>query len=551
MDKLELHLTPDKNGFDRLYRIKEIENKERIMRAVNGNVEHVSRIESDFDARITNLVVNAPGGNDPMVLDSLTDGSIQFESLRKRFEYEKSKRELQHYYINVEEFPRLAVEQFDNPRIQRAIDMVGKIGGGVVYLHKSTTINAPIALGDNVCLMGNGVASIITCTGQNKYPAIVNKDIINGNDYISIIDVFIDVDAEARGLLADDTSNGIKIGANDANTCDNLYISGVWIKNTGHAGMYLSNITNFIVSQNLIFNTYRDGIVVWFNSVAGVISDNIVRDCGDDCIALNSEAPGHENAKCRDIVISGGVVSHRNTSIFGGGVRIGGADNITVSDVIVNKVQGHGIAVSGSFVTNRQSVNVNVTNCIVKNSGTNPSASASGIVLSNCIDSSVQGCKVIDFYNAGIYITPNSLECSVHDNHVKVGKKSTSVGIIVDGKINNIHDNKVTEVQGSGITINADSNTVQNNILRNCCKEQTGGAYVLITNSSNFHTVQGNKIIRTQTVYGSYGIRIASGTSNGCFITNNHTINFSQGNGISNGSTGNNSIVNNYEVLAA
>lgn len=81
-----------------------------------------------------------------------------------------------------------------------------------------------------MCLMGNGVASIIKCAGQDKYPAIVNKDITNGNNYISIIDVFIDVDAEYRGLLADNSSNGIKIGANDTNTCDNLYISGVWIK---------------------------------------------------------------------------------------------------------------------------------------------------------------------------------------------------------------------------------------------------------------------------------------------------------------------------------
>lgn len=315
--------------------------------------------------------------------------------------------------------------------------------------------------------------------------------------------------------------------------------------------MYVSNTTNFIISQNLIFNAYRDGIAVWFNSSAGIISDNIVRDCGDDCIALNSEAPGHENAKCRDIAISGGVLSHRNSSIFGGGVRIGGCDNITVSDVIVNRVQGHGIAVSGTLVTNRQSINVTVANCIVKNSGTNPSAVASGIVLSNCIDSSVQGCKVIDFYNSGIYISPDSLECSVHDNHVKLGKKSTSTGIAVDGKINDVQNNKISEIQGSGIVINSDNNLVQSNIVRNCCKEQTGGAYILIANSSNFHTIQGNKLTRTQTIYGSFGIRVATGTSNGCFITNNHTVNFHQGNGVSSGSTGINSITNNFEVIAS
>lgn len=71
--KLELYITPENSLYGRDYRNKENENKHRIMRSVNGQVEYLNHTVTEQNARIENLVINESGNSNPEVIDARVD----------------------------------------------------------------------------------------------------------------------------------------------------------------------------------------------------------------------------------------------------------------------------------------------------------------------------------------------------------------------------------------------------------------------------------------------------------------------------------------------
>ena len=395
---------------------------------------------------------------------------------------------------------------------------------------------------DNIELFGTQNA-LIRCSGSTTYNAITNLDPVKGNNNMYIHDLIIDVQRTNRGIGADNGSNGIRFISSDANRCENVRIENVTVKDTGHAGMYLYNLKNSIVKDNKVYDTMRDGIVVWCNSENVQLTDNSVWDAGDDCIAVNSEVTGHSGTKCVDIVIKGGKLSQRSDSIYGTGVRVAGGERVTVSAVNISDVQGHGILVEGSFINNNPSKNVTVFGNNIVNAGT-VNSGGSGIAVTNAQLSSINGNTITNSYLNGIQLTGNDTSCE--NNKVTGGKTATTNGIVLLGTGCSARNNEVYNIPNIGIDVgNVDCQAVGNKVKDACL--QTINPFIRVPANVSYTQVNNNTCRKTQGL-GSYGVRLATGTGDYNIVTGNLGRGFTAGNEVSSGATGTHNVLANNSI---
>jgi hypothetical protein len=392
----------------------------------------------------------------------------------------------------------------------------------------------------NVEFFGNKNNTKIVCSGSNAYSAIVNLDPVNGNNNMYIHDLIIDVQRDNRGIGADNASNGIRILSADANRCENVTIENVHVTGTGHAGMYLYNLKRSVIKNNKVSDTMRDGIVVWCNSEYVQILNNEVWDVGDDCIAVNSEVTGHQGTRARNIVINGGNLSHRVGSIYGSGVRIEGAEYVTVSNLNINNVQGHGVIVEDSFLDTFLSENVVIANNNITDVGS-ANSSGSGISVAHALSAIVKNNTITNAYLNAIQMTGDDTSCE--GNIIRGGQIATTNGISIQGVGCSARNNEIYDVPNMGIDIANFDAQVTGNKIKDACLQSTN-PYIRIAANIEFALVNSNKCRKTKGT-GSYGVRISTGASDNCIVVGNLTRGFVAGNGVSNAGTGTNNLVAN------
>lgn len=413
-------------------------------------------------------------------------------------------------------------------------------------------ISANLTLPTNAVLFGDGPGSELQQIGTTVFSAIVNANPTLGNANLTIRDLRINGNRSVRlaGLPAeagDDGSNGIRFSAPDAAPANGVLVQDVTIENTGHVGLMIFNATDVRITRVIVRNTRRDGIDVWFNSSRVVISDCIVYDCGDDCISICGENPGHTNGtKVTYVSIIGGTYSHRADSVFGRGIYLSGADDVTVSGAVISNTFSHGIQVDKSYVTNYAPKRITITGCTIMQAG-NATTSGSGISVTSCDGLLINGNVIEGAYNSGILVNGvTAARCSVVNNVIRKGQATASIGInIAFGATDvSVKGNRIAQTPSYGIACAAHDCSITDNHLYGCCDIATGNSFIYVTSNASRLLIVGNKLTKL-TGKGLYGVRFIAGSTLGCLTSGNMFTGFGAGNGYSDVSTGPNTEANN------
>ncbi len=418
----------------------------------------------------------------------------------------------------------------DTVALQAAINAAA--GAEIVLIPVGTYRFSSLTLPTGTRLKGFGKqASILKVLDATiSGVAIVNADTTLGNDNISLQDFTLDVNATARGVRGDATSDGVRISCADANRCDNILIEGVEVRDTGHVGLFLTNITHAIIQDNLIYDSYRDGINVWFNSSDVVVEGNQVLEAGDDCIAVNSENVGHVGPQAQRIAIVGNVCTHRTSSALGGGIRVLGGIDISIVGNIVRDVFGSGISAIMSVQSSFPSKRITISGNVVDTAGDAASLSNCISVGSGCQEVSIVGNTVSDGYGGGISV---SSPCVVANNTIRGGVDANAVGVTALGEGVLIANNVIERSASYGILVSADDVQVIGNRVNGPCQITTAANAIHVSGNINNAIIAENHVIRDG-ANGARGINIATGAGAGCFVHGNYTEGWSAGNDVSN-----------------
>ena len=403
-------------------------------------------------------------------------------------------------------------------------------------------IDNTLTLPSGVTVRGDGMGKTILRAKANPtdgagYLGIVNADTTNGNDDITLSDFTYDGNRQNRDPA--NVSNSLRLLASDANSCDRVTLERVEVRNSPFAAMQFMNCQVLTVRGCRVDDSVRDGITVWYNSRHVVIADNIIRNTRDDCIALNSEASPHVGTQVRYVSITGNVLQQAADSVFGTGVNVGGAEDVTVAGNVVVYAQGFGIITQGGLSSGAAlpSKRVTITGNTVKESGTALSGGG-GIGVANTEGCSVVGNTVEGYYGNGIQLGSRT-SCS--GNTVRAGKTGNSVGILASAAFCAIVGNNLYQCTTTGIACNAEKTLVSGNTLEECCTTTLTAAYVLVSGGNSRNVVTGNIMRRLTT--GTYGVRLATGAGDYNVVTDNLTQGFPAGQGISSAATGTNNVI--------
>lgn len=431
--------------------------------------------------------------------------------------------------------------------INLAITACFNAGGGTVYVGPGTwDHNVSIAMRSNVSLKGAGWSTVIFAADGQVTP---NIGIVNisaeltgtSNSDMSISDLCLDLNSTNRPGV---TAHGIRIKAPDAGPFSHrVSIERVWIKNIpgDAAAVQLMNCVDFLVADNRIENTGRDGVTVWFNSSYGRISNNLIIDTGDDCIALNSETAEHDpGSQIRYVTISNNIVANKASAVFGQAIRVAGAADVTITGNVVKYAYGFGLSIGGGYLSGdtlpSQRVTANGNSFL--NCGTS-ATSGGGITVNSGTDLIALTGNVIDnYYSIGIQANK---KCAIIGNTIKAGQVSTAIGIGVFSQLCTVTGNSITNTNHYGIRVSASTCIIANNILDDCCVDNGAASYIPVFSSKNIIT--GNVLKRTNK--GFVGINLTSGAGQ-CVVSGNFTDVFASGQGIAdNSATGTNVIASN------
>lgn len=419
--------------------------------------------------------------------------------------------------------------------INSAISAASSAGGGIVYIPAGTySISNSIVIRSNVSLRGDGFNSVLQqASDSSNSIGIINQDTTNGNDDITLADFVLDCNRANRGGAS---NVGIRMIASDANACERITIKNVYVKNVPYAAMQLMNCQYLNVSDCRIENTIRDGVTVWFNSRYVTINNIICKDVRDDCIALNSEADGHTGSQIKFVSITSVVLSQASDASLGGGIRIAGAEDVSVTNAVVEYSQGWGLSIEGGYISESglQSKRVSVSSIVIKGSGSSGSGNG-GIATSadEVEDITINAATVNNSYGNGIQLGGRA---TVNGAVVRGGQTANSIGIYVSAIGSVINGAIVENTPHSGISLAAEKVIVSASQILECCQQQGGGAYVLI--GANINRISANGLIIRRVSTGSYGVRIATGSSTGINVKGCIAQGFAGGNGISDGSSG-------------
>ncbi len=419
--------------------------------------------------------------------------------------------------------------------INTAITAASEAGGGMVYLPAGTyRISNTIVIKSNVWLKGDGFSTVIQqASDSSNSIGIINADTANGNNNITLSDLVLDCNRANRDGA---TNVGLRIIANDANSCEQINVYNVYIKNVPQAAMQFMNCRYLMVDRCRVENTLRDGVTVWFNSEHITINNLICKNVRDDCIALNSEADSHVGTQIKYVSITNAVLEQASDSVFGNGVRVAGAEDVSITNVVVKYSQGWGMVIGGGLTstTTMPAKRITVSNIEIKSSGSANSGNGGiGTVANETEDVTINSPIVADFYGNGIQLGGRA---TVTGAVVRGGQTANSIGIYISATGCVVTGAIVENTPSSGISVAAEKVVISACQIWECCRQQAGGAFLLVSANVNRISVVGVMIRRIDT--GSYGVRIATGSSTGINVKGCVAQGLSEGNAYSDGSSG-------------
>jgi parallel beta-helix repeat protein/putative cofactor-binding repeat protein len=181
--------------------------------------------------------------------------------------------------------------------------------------------------------------------------------------YLSFVNC---TDFTVRGITSKGATATVRSGPTrgiSLEGCSRFTITGNRVYNTEGVGIYAGAVSGGAgcvdgrISDNLVHDTWADGIHITGTSKRMTIHGNVINESGDDSIAVVSYG-SDSFGPCEDVTISNNVSWHSKSR----GITIGGGKNITVGVNTVRDSRNAGIyaAYESSYVL-RALVNVTIT----------------------------------------------------------------------------------------------------------------------------------------------------------------------------------------------
>jgi hypothetical protein len=432
----------------------------------------------------------------------------------------------------------------DTAAVQAAFSAARTAGGGNVIINETYLISTTITIGDNTHVTGHGGLKYVASPTSTGFIGLINYDNGNGNTNIRVTGITLDGNKANRPL--DTTSHLLRIIAADTHSCTNIVVDGLYLKNCAFAAMQLMNVVGCSVTNNRIDNTTRDSITVWFNSSDVVISGNIVTNSGDDCIALNSEVvASHVGTQINRVAITGNTLQGAAAAVFGSGIRIAGANDVTCVGNMIDYTQGWGIQVQGGNASGSSlpSQRVTVTGNTIRSAGTASSGDGGIATADSAVAVTITGNIVGGYYSNGIQC---ATAANVVGNYVGQGTSTSGVGIFANAKYITMQGNTLDQVQSSGVLISNEKCVVVGNTFFDCGVGTPGAGYCTVSANVNRAVITSNAFHKS--THGTFGVRLAAGTGTGIAVVGNIAQGFAGGNEFSDGTGGTNVIANNSTI---
>jgi polygalacturonase len=214
----------------------------------------------------------------------------------------------------------------DTAAIQALLDSVGpnttiQFPAGT-YLHDHLVFTGK----SNFALVGDGAVFVAT-TRTERYLSFVNC-----------------TDFTVRGITSKGATATVRSGPTrgiSLEGCGRFLIQGNHVYNTEGVGI-LAGVGCYDgrIASNLVHDTMADGIHITGVSKRMAVTGNVLRDTGDDAIAVVSY--GTDTAQCENVSISGNTTYHSQSR----GIAVVGGKNVTISGNTIDSPRNAGVYAS-------------------------------------------------------------------------------------------------------------------------------------------------------------------------------------------------------------
>lgn len=411
-------------------------------------------------------------------------------------------------------------ETDDTAAVQAAADAAE---GGILCIPGTCRVTKQLRLPSNIVLDGEGTGKLffdwIDATGAKSGGStyVVNDDTSGAAETIALRNLV--VEGAGTGDPAGSPEKGVVSGVL-ARRVKGFKVFGCTFRRIPGIGVAYQGCQRVRILNNEVVEGGRDGITgYWYtdNLTDVVIANNVIREVGDDGIAIQASTAETPNtvARAKDISITGNTIygaSQKYESQAGRGIIVTGAEDVVVAGNAISDTFSTGIAINkdtaGSEFRCRQ---VAVTGNVVRraavwNDGTQPTV---GIRLVSTDGCTVSGNTVTEAAGDGIYVS-DSIGATISANTVEgCGTALGSFGIHLDGVagVRNVLDctvsANVVRNNTGGIRCNYSQkcpvigNTCVNN-GRTGNGTQNNGSGIILTGDTTF-IVTGNSCYDTNT----------------------------------------------------
>jgi hypothetical protein len=349
-----------------------------------------------------------------------------------------------------------------------------------------------------------GLATLLPLNGSTAGMDISNADQTNGNSNITLDGLKLDGNKANR---ADAGGAMVHFRGTAAHPCDNIRVRNCHLLNSTQLSISWQYGTGLIVTGNLVEDSVRDGINLSAARQA-VVANNIVRNCGDDHIAVTS----HDDFRTTDVAVSGNMIG-LDSGNLGHGIEVNGTQNVTVAG---NSVRGGFAAGIGVYSFGAWGVdNCGVYGNTVHDAGLNGTPTldescqgirlrvfAAGAALTNV---AVVGNVVVNpkSHGIGLNATAQSIRWVNIANNLLVGGSSyaDAHGVSLAGICDDIRisDNIIRDFRFRGINLAGTPSRVfmLGNRVLNTCQGHSNSAAINLGAVAGFQLV-GNRVEDTQ-----------------------------------------------------
>ena len=233
----------------------------------------------------------------------------------------------------------------DTAAIQAALD-VAKAGDVLLFPegHYKTSKSLQVKT-SSIALVGQNATLFSLTPGD--------QSIHISGEHVAVVGMRLEGTGATR--LAANNSAKIFSESNYVQLIDNTIVGGASVGILVHGGH------DFIIRGNHIENTLADGIHMTHGASKGIVSDNSIKNSGDDMIAVVSYKKHLPLATCSDILIKDNHVSGNK---WGRGISVIGGTNITIdSNQIEDVNEAAGILIAQEDVYNT----MNTEHIVVQN----------------------------------------------------------------------------------------------------------------------------------------------------------------------------------------